>query len=386
MGSLGIFFFICILILVYGGLHYYLYRKLRTVLPKHNRAIIITLVLLAGSVIVVEAFIHNQITVLLTPLAWVSFFWMGLVVLFFGVSLPIDLLTWLVQRSQSLPLARRVAVPLEKRLSAPIRTVVVVVVVVVLGINGVFTAQQINVERESLASAKLSRPLRLVQITDLHVGTLTQKRHLQNIVDTINKLDADIIVSTGDLIDMSTDNSAELVSQLAGLQSRLGKFAVYGNHETFVGLEKSRQLTELAGFTLLSNRGSTLDGVINLFGVDDPSVVGRLQPGIHHPDEPTPAFTNTLFTVLLKHQPVVAPGTAPTFDLQLSGHVHGGQIYPFGLITRLVYPVPMGLSRLTGNSWLYVSYGAGAWGPPMRVFAPPEITLFQLQPIAASQR
>ena len=189
----------------------------------------------------------------------------------------------------------------------------------------------------------------------------------------------DIIVSTGDLVDMSTDHSAAFISQLSALHSRLGKFAVYGNHETFVGLKKSRQLTESAGFTLLSNRGVTLDGVINLFGVDDPSVAGRMQPGAHHPQEPTPKFSNALFTVLLKHQPVVTQNSTSTFDLQLSGHVHGGQIYPFGLLTRLVYRVPMGLSRIADKTWLYVSYGTGTWGPPMRVFAPPEITLFELR-------
>ena len=155
MSELRIFFFICILVLVYGGLHYYLYRKLRAVLPKHKTAIIVTLGLLAGSVFVVEVLIHNQITLFITPLAWVAFFWMGLVVLFLGISLPIDLLAWLARRGKSVALVQRMAEQIEIPLASPTRTVVVALVVVVLGINGIFTAQQINVERVTLESTKL---------------------------------------------------------------------------------------------------------------------------------------------------------------------------------------------------------------------------------------
>ena len=381
-----IIIFISILLLVYGGLHYYLYRKLSLVVPTHKKAIIATLTIFAGSVFIVEALIHNGITPFITPLltttAWISFFWMGLVVLFFGISLPIDILSWLARRIIAFNITRDfsqlIEQKIEKPLSSPARTVVVTACVLVLAVNGVFNAQQINVKRVTIESEKISRPLRIVQITDLHVGDLTSEKHIQKIVETINSLNADIIVSTGDLIDMSTDHSEAYLSKLEALHARLGKFAVFGNHEIIAGLKKSRRLTELAGFTVLSNRGVTLDGEINLFGVDDPSVAGRLQPGARHPDEPLPTFSNTLFTVLLKHQPVVEPNAVSTFDLQLSGHVHGGQIYPFGLFTRMVYPVPMGLSRITDKTWLYVSYGTGTWGPPMRVFAPPEITLFEL--------
>lgn len=385
MDATHILFFIAILFLVYGGLHYYLYRKLIPVFPTHKRAIVVTLVIFGGSIFIIEALIHNGITPFITPIAWISFFWMGLVVLFFGISLPIDFLSWMARQVKSFNITQNFSRKIDKPLRSPTRTVVVTVCVLVLAVNGVFNAQKINVEQVTLESDKLSRPLRIVQITDLHVGNLTQESHIQKIIETINGLNADIIVSTGDLIDMSTDHAEAYLTRLKDLHARLGKFAVYGNHETIVGLKKSRRLTELAGFTLLSNRGVTLDGAINLFGVDDPSLAGKLQPGAHHPNEPLPSFSNGLFTVLLKHQPVVAPNAASTFDLQLSGHVHGGQIYPFGLLTRLVYRVPMGLSRITNKTWLYVSYGAGTWGPPMRVVAPSEITLFRLRPTETSK-
>lgn len=385
MNIVQIVLVLSIFLTVYGGLHYYLYQKLKSVLPTHEPAIIIALCILASSVVIAEIMTHNEGPPLTRTISWIAFFWMGLVVLFFGTSAPIDLLALLMRGIAHLGRDATALQDISNRivaiLNSPTRTIIVSLVVIVLAVNGTFTAQQINVNTVTLTSGKLIQPLRIVQISDLHIGDLTRQNHIQNLVDTINKLHADVIVSIGDLIDMSSDHSEVYLSILSHLQARLGKFAVYGNHETFVGIDKSRRLTELAGFTLLSNNGVTLDGLINLYGVDDPSVAGRMQPGTPHPDEPTPAFSNHLFTVLLKHQPVVLAKATSTFDLQLSGHVHGGQIYPFGLLTRLFYRKSMELSKINNNTWLYVSYGTGTWGPPMRVFAPPEITLFELRPL-----
>lgn len=385
MNPLSLILVLGLFLSVYGGLHFYLYQKLKIVLPTHELAIIIALCILASSLVVAEIMIHNEGPQITRTISWVAFFWMGLVVLFFGTSVPIDLITVLIKGlshlGKDLPVLQDFFSRVIAALNSPTRTIIVSMVVIALAIYGVFTAQQINIKTVTLTSNKLAQPLRLVQITDLHVGDLTRQKTIQSLVDTINKLNADIIVSTGDLVDMSSDHSEVYLSALSQLKAKLGKFAVYGNHETFVGIDKSRRLTQQAGFTLLSNTGVTLDGQINLFGVDDPSVAGRMAPGTSHPEEPTPDFSNHLFTVLLKHQPVVVPNTASTFDLQLSGHVHGGQIYPFGLLTRVFYRVPMELSKINDNTWLYVSYGTGTWGPPMRVLAPPEITLFELQPV-----
>ena len=376
MDTIKLILAIIVAIAVYGGLHYYLYRKVKSVLPAQQRGIISTLSILASLLFVVEALIHNEVTLFIIPLAWVTFYWMGLVVLFFGVSIPFDLLAWLARLGRVTTIAQL--------LSSPLRTMVVGLFVFVLSVSATFTAKQVNIEQVILESQKLTRPIRIVQIADLHADAFSSEQRIRRIVEKINELDADIIVSTGDLIDMSTDSADAGFSQLSELQATLGKYAVFGNHETFVGLDKSRRLTESVGFTLLSNNGITLDGMINIFGVDDPSVAGRMPLSTSNPHDPMPAFSNSLFTVLLKHQPVVATDSTTSFDLQLSGHVHGGQIYPFGLITAVVYRVPMGLSRIADETWLYVSRGAGTWGPPMRVLAPPEITLFHLQPITDS--
>jgi predicted MPP superfamily phosphohydrolase len=115
-------------------------------------------------------------------------------------------------------------------------------------------------------------------------------------------------------------------------------------------------------------------------GVDDPT--SKRMGMWSNVDERVPlnGSSNDRFTILLKHQPIVDPRAAGMFDLQLSGHVHRGQIFPFNWLVRLVYPVRTGLSRLAGGGWLYVSRGTGTCGPPMRVGAPPEITLIEINP------
>ncbi len=135
-----------------------------------------------------------------------------------------------------------------------------------------------------------------------------------------------------------------------------------------------------AGFTLLSNSGVTIANTINLLGVDDPAVENGVTESSVNEAALLAQFRNGLFTVLIKHQPVVAPEARGLFDLQLSGHTHGGQLFPFRFLTHLVYRAPFGLSEVSPNHWLYVGRGAGTWGPPMRVLAPPEITLIRLQP------
>ena len=124
---------------------------------------------------------------------------------------------------------------------------------------------------------------------------------------------------------------------------------------------------------------------LNIAGVDDPMAARSASTKTLNETELLKHYANGRYTVLLKHQPVINPHSVGLFDLQLSGHVHGGQIFPFGVLTWLVYRTPMGLSVINKDAWLYVSRGTGTWGPPMRVLAPPEISLFDLRPLHDSE-
>ncbi|MCX5882071.1 MAG: metallophosphoesterase, partial [Deltaproteobacteria bacterium] len=194
----------------------------------------------------------------------------------------------------------------------------------------------------------------------------------------INGAAPDLLVSTGDLVDGQINRMTGLAELLRDIRPKFGKFAVTGNHEVYAGLDQAVSFTEHAGFKVLRNEGSTAGGLINVVGVDDPTI----ERVTHSRQVPEKALLSNVpsdkLTLLLKHRPVVDRESLGLFDLQLSGHIHKGQIFPFNLVTRLFYPVRTGLLLYPQNSALYVSRGTGTWGPPIRFLAPPEVTVIEL--------
>ena len=163
--------------------------------------------------------------------------------------------------------------------------------------------------------------------------------------------------------------------RFAQIPVKYGKFAILGNHEYYAGLKRSMEFTEAAGFKLLRDEFIEVAG-ITIFGEDD--ITGRKRGETKKSDYFLEALSKErdTFVLLLKHQPYVDEDAR--FNLQLSGHTHGGQLFPFGFIVKLYFPKIYGLHELSENKLLYVSRGTGTWGPPVRVFAPPEITVIDL--------
>jgi hypothetical protein len=170
----------------------------------------------------------------------------------------------------------------------------------------------------------------------------------------------------------------KLAAMLAELNPPLGKFAITGNHEFYAGIGQSERFLKAAGFTLLRNERLNVAEQLYIVGVDDPAVRRRNQTKGDDEESLLAGLSRERFTLLLKHRPTVETESLGKFDLQLSGHTHGGQIFPFHLITRLFYPREDGLHRLEKGSVLYISRGTGTWGPPMRFLSPPEVTVFEL--------
>jgi len=258
------------------------------------------------------------------------------------------------------------------------------VVIVVAGAWGLYEAAAIRVVEVTLVTDRLppgSDPIRIVQVSDVHLGLIIGERRLNKILALVREARPDVFVSTGDLVDASPDSIDVLAPLLAAVEAPLGKFAVLGNHEFYHGLEHSLSFHRRAGLELLRGRAVSVDGRLTVAGVDDPA--GRRTGTPLFLDEAEalpPRESADGFVVLLKHQPVVQAESLGRFDLQLSGHIHGGQVFPFGLIVRLVYPYATGLHRLGQGSRLYINPGTGTWGPPMRVLAPPEVTVITLRP------
>jgi uncharacterized protein len=210
------------------------------------------------------------------------------------------------------------------------------------------------------------------------LGCMMDRTRVNRIINIVQEQHPDLLISTGDLVDGYIPHSDHTAEKLAKIKAPLGKYAVIGNHEHYVGLEEATKFHKRAGFILLRQQTATPGGVVNLVGIDDPGRIGQQKVG---PDE-LPILQKAvpgLYTILLKHRPWVDPKAAELFDLQLSGHTHGGQVYPFRYLTALAYPHISGLFDLSQGSKLYVSRGAGTWGPPIRLFTPPEVTVIDLK-------
>ncbi|MDO9309655.1 MAG: metallophosphoesterase, partial [Deltaproteobacteria bacterium] len=159
-----------------------------------------------------------------------------------------------------------------------------------------------------------------------------------------------------------------------------GKFAVVGNHEVFAGLRQAIEFTRSAGFTVLRGQSVALPNGITITGIDDP-VVSRVERSGQRTEKTLlEALPDGSFRLLLKHRPLISPGSDGLFDLQLSGHVHKGQLFPFNFLVKLTHPIPCGTTTTASGSQLHVSRGTGTWGPPMRLFAPPEVTVIDVIP------
>lgn len=255
-------------------------------------------------------------------------------------------------------------------LYGPQTALVVLTLVAAVGIYGVFEARDLAVEKVSLSSAKIKAgtTVRIAQISDVHLGVMNKREVLAPIVSLLEELKPDMIVATGDVVDAELNHLTGLAELLAALKAPLGKYAIYGNHEHYAGVGASRSFLAEAGFRLLLDEGVKA-GEIFVVGVDD----------VPRADEPSLLkAAGGAFTLFLKHKPLVKPETLGLFDLQLSGHTHAGQIYPFRHITARAFPMVAGLYEPGGESRVYVSRGTGTWGPPMRVGARPEITLIEI--------
>jgi uncharacterized protein len=222
----------------------------------------------------------------------------------------------------------------------------------------------------------------IAQISDVHVGSQIKQKYVEAIVDAVNGLDPDLIAVTGDLVDGTVHDLSRHIAPLGRLSARHGAFLVTGNHEYYSG-----EPAWTAEFRRLGLRVLLNEHVVVRHGGAPLVVAGVTDYSAHHFDplqrsDPAAALlgapTDAGAKILLAHQPrSAAAADTAGFDLQLSGHTHGGQFWPWNLFVRFQQPFTAGLHRLN-HLWIYISRGTGYWGPPNRFGAPSEITLLRL--------
>jgi hypothetical protein len=366
---------------VYGGMHVYLFLKVGSAFPELGAwrfalaGFLLAMVLapLAGRLLERSELLRSARAVSL-----VGYSWMAILVWFCVLALAVG--GWnLAVRAVSL------AAPAAHRLLLPSRPALQVFggIILVALVWGIVEASNIRLVRVSVRTPRLapgSEPIRVAQISDLHLSLFMAESRLRRIVRVVEAARPDVLVCTGDMVDASFRHVNSLAALWADVKPPLGKFAVTGNHEFYNGLDESLAFLKAAGFRVLRGESVIVGGRLLLAGVDDPA--GRYTGQACFMDEGAvlPAGEDHVFTILLKHQPKVSRDSLGRFDLQLSGHTHGGQIFPLGLVARMVYPLWAGFHALDRGSAAYVSRGTGTWGPPMRLFAPPEVTLITVEP------
>lgn len=229
--------------------------------------------------------------------------------------------------------------------------------------------------------------LRVVLLTDTHYGPIDRTRWSARVVAAVNALDADIVCHTGDIADGSVEQRRAQAAPLGSVRARLARAYVTGNHEYFGQAQGWLDHMGELGWETLHNRHLVVERAgdrLVVAGVDDATAESSGRPG-HRADHAAAlaGADPTLPVLLLAHQPKqLGAAVVHGVDLQLSGHTHGGQIWPFHLLVRLDQPVLQGLSRHGERTQLYTSRGTGFWGPPLRIFAPSEITLLTLRAVS----
>lgn len=372
--------FISVFLTLYGLLHSYAFLKVRGAFSLSMWGSISLALFMAFMVfcpILVRVLESHEMESVPKVLAYAGYTWMGLLFLFVCAAFVMDiygLLLSVVTRVFHWDLGRWM-------LSSKITFFISLAVSLLVGVYGQIEAINIRTERVVIKSPKIPEKvgkLRIVQISDVHLGLIMGEWRLERILKEVRRAKPDILVSTGDLLDGQINDISKMADKIGSIRTPYGKYAVTGNHEFYAGIGRSLAFTEEAGFTVLRGEKLEIPGLIVMAGVDD---VTANRFGLHREISEKQLLSDlpeNRFVVLLKHRPLVEKGSEGLFDIQLSGHTHGGQIFPFSLIIKLLYPIDRGLLPLRDGAFLYVNSGSGTWGPPMRFLVPPEVSIIDL--------
>ncbi len=244
-----------------------------------------------------------------------------------------------------------------------------------LNARAIYEATFIKHEVVNIKLNKLNKSYKIVQISDIHIGGLIDANFIQKIVDKINTIKPDLVVITGDLVDINLEKADASLNIFKDLESQYGTYFIVGNHEYYHGIENIIKKVKSLGIRVLENenvyigaesKGFNLAGVYDVMGYRTNTYLPDISKALEGKKEAP--------TVLLAHQPRFIEEVTSGVDLMLSGHTHGGQIYPFRFLVKLVQPYISGLHQHNKDLQIYVNKGTGFWGPPMRLGSSAEIT------------
>jgi len=373
---------------IWGGAHYYVGRRmLRPLeLPKRTRRRVWVGIVAMASVGPLTMLTNRALgdVWVLTPMRWVSYVYMGLFSVLWALFVFRDLGLLLALGYRRVTKAKE---PNEERRRFLLNTSNAGFV----GISGMLSTwglveavrvpevTEVDVPIEGLAADL--EGYRIAQISDIHIGPTIKGDWLQEIVERVNDLDADLVAVTGDLVDGSVALLGGDVAPLGGLSAPDGVYFVTGNHEYYSGAAEWCDEVARLGLVVLNNAHTVVTrGAATMIvgGVTDYRADRVMEEHASDPDAAIAGAPPADFKLLLAHQPRSIEGAARVgFDLQLSGHTHAGQFFPWNLFVGFAHQFSQGLDRFE-RTWIYVNRGTGYWGPPHRAGVPSEITLLRL--------
>jgi len=388
--TLFIVVFLLLFVVVVGGGHYYLVRRLvlDASLAPGLQAVLVWAVAACALLLVLQPIAERRLKPAWSRIiAWPASIWMGVFFYLFLLVCLSDFLIFLLglPSPKTLHAAQSSqpggAFDLGRWRAAAV--LVIGLAFVALGLRGgIAGPRRKRVEVQLERWPRALDGFRIVQISDIHIGPILSSRFARELTERVNALSPDLVAVTGDLVDGSVEKLADEVSPFAGLRARHGVFFVTGNHDHYSGTEGWVPRIRDLGFQVLRNQRVTLEqdgAAFELAGVDDHRSRIESRSGGEDLDAALAELPADRAVILLAHDPATfkrAQGMG--IDLQISGHTHGGQIWPFRYFVRLATPFVAGLYR-RGSAQLYVSRGTGFWGPPMRFLAPAEITEIRIR-------
>jgi uncharacterized protein len=341
--------------LVFLGMHYLVLSSMASLfsLPKNVLFYLVTLVS-AGSYIAAMMLEKKYPTKASQALYTVASTWLGVIFLLFFLVILVKIISLIV--------------PLPPK-STGAALIVIVVALLVKGIKN--TSLDITHRTIEFPRARLKKNLKIAHLSDIHLGTIHQKTFLEKVVAKTNELKPDVIMITGDLVDGSAPITQDMLSPLNNLKAPT--FYVIGNHEIYDDLRFVMPILSKTKMRILRNQTVNYNG-IQIAGVDFHEGSAKILKELE-----ALKIQKGKFTVLLNHAPTGFPeAVAKGVDLQLSGHTHNGQIFPFTLLVRTAYKYITGLHKIN-NSYLNISQGVGTWGPPFRILSHSEIVVLNLK-------
>ncbi len=358
----GIIVFLFIFLTIYGLINFFFYRIYTRAFTVGKRVVLIYLVFQTISPVLWRWLDKNGYTFISPYLAFLSLVWMGFVLYFLISGLlyyPLRLLFKFLKSKPYFFLTFFTAL--------------------LLSIYSYFETLTLENHHYVIYTKKLpdGKRVRILHVSDLHLGPLMREDKVNIVIRSYDKWKPDILAVTGDFVDGNMKDLMHLADMFRSINPPLGKYAVSGNHEFYVGYEQAVRFMERAGFKVLKGEVVELP-YLNIAGVDDDEGK-RMGYKILSEEEVLKDIDPSKYTILLKHKPVVNKKVIENIDLQLSGHTHGGVLFFVGyLILDRIFETNRGIKEIGENRYIVVSKGIGTGGPPMRLLAPPDVNVIDI--------